>query len=272
MKNIRRLLFVTFLFTPLIVSPLFAAEKDKANTEALAKQLQNPVASLISIPFQNNFDSGLGAGQNGTRYTLRFQPVVPSAINKDWNLITRPILTYISQDKVFGNTSQTGLSDTQLELFLSPSSFKEGELIWGAGAIVLMPTASEAALGTEKWGVGPSACALIQNGHWSYGGLVNQLWSVAGNSARSDISQTYLQPFISHTTSHGSTVTFSSETSYDWVSHQWDVPLIAGASQILPVYGRYVSVGASALYHVESPSTVSKWGARFVITLLLPDR
>lgn len=259
------------LLIVLLAGPLCAAEEE-SNTEQLAKQLQNPVASLISIPFQNNFESGLGAGGSGSRYTLKVQPVVPMALNSDWNLITRPIVPYVNQQNVYGATSQAGLSDTQLEIFITPSQFEQGALMWGAGPDILLPTAGEAALGTEKWGIGPSACCLKQAGPWTTGALFTHLWSVAGNSARSDISLSYLQPFISHANKVGTAFSFSSETSYDWLGRQWTVPLIFGVSQIIPLAGHYFSFGLAGVYHLQSPGNISPWAARFSVTLLLPKK
>jgi hypothetical protein len=272
MKNIFQLAVCTLILLLVLVVPVVAAEGGETKVEHLATQLQNPIASLISIPFQNNWEAGLGTTQSGTRYTLRFQPVVPTVINRDWNMITRPIISYVSQRDVFGGTSQSGLSDTQLEIFFTPNQFQKDALLWGVGPVILIPTASETLLGTEKWGIGPSACALKQGGGWTYGALFTHLWSVAGNADRAAVSLSYLQPFLSRTTKMGTAITFSSETSYDWTSGQLTVPLIAGVGQILPLFGHYFNCSLAGVYHLSSPTNISPWACRFNVTLLLPKK
>jgi len=256
----------------LLTSLVLAETGDESKTQNLAKQLANPVASLISIPFQSNWESGLGAAGNGNRYTLRLQPVIPFSFNADYNLIVRPIFSYISQQDVIGGTGQRGLSDTQLELFWSPKTVGSSRVIWGLGPTFLLPTAAEPALGTGKWGLGPSAVVLKQSGPWTYGALSNHLWAVAGNSDRSNISQTYLQPFISHSNKKGLTFSLSSESSYDWLNSQWTIPAIGTVSQIMPIAGHYVSFGLSGVYNLQSPTNTNKWATRLTITLLLPDK
>ena len=269
MKYSHRLFVIGLLLFAQLVCPLFA--EDTSNPEELAKKLSNPVSNLISIPFQNDFESGLGAGQNGSRYTLKVQPIVPVSFNKDWDLIIRPIVPLINQSNVYGSSAQKGLSDSQLQLFFLPKASVRDDVIWGAGPVFLFPTATEALLGSEKWGIGPNACVVKQTGPWTIGLLANHLWSFAGNSNRSNISMSYLQPFASHSNKHGFTFSFASETSYDWLADRWTIPLVCGISQILPAGGHLISAGASVIYHLQSPSNTSKWSARVSITLLFPQ-
>jgi hypothetical protein len=154
----------------------------------LAKQLANPVASLISLPLQSNFDFGIGPDNDGFRYTLNVQPVIPISLTPEWNLISRTILPIIYQDEIFpGSGDQFGLGDTLQSLFLSPAKPGPGGLIWGVGPVFLLPTGTDELLGGEKWGAGPTAVVLTQLGHWTVGFLGNHVWSFAGDDGRSDV-------------------------------------------------------------------------------------
>src|SRR5688500_5032911 len=153
------------------------------DTEALAKQLANPIASLISVPMQFNYDDGIGPFDDGDRYFINVQPVIPVSISEDWNMISRTIVPIISQHDIFpGAGSQFGLGDTVQSLFFSPKALTASGWTWGAGPVFLIPTATDDLLGAKKWGAGPTAVALKQTATgWTYGALINHIWSIAGD-------------------------------------------------------------------------------------------
>jgi hypothetical protein len=189
-----------------------------ADQEAeLAKELQNPVASLISMPFQSNFDFNMGPNDDGFKYTLNFQPVIPVSLSKDFNLIIRTIVPLISQDDVIPGTSQSGLGDIVQSFFFSPKK-PVGGLILGFGPVLLWPSGTDPFLGSEKWGAGSTGLVLKQTGGWTYGLLFNHIWSYAGEDDRAYVSSTFLQPFISYTTKTKTTFGVNTESTYDWHS------------------------------------------------------
>jgi hypothetical protein len=235
----------------------------------LAKQLQNPVASLISIPFQNNFDFNLGPNGDGFKYTLNFQPVIPVSISQDYNLIIRTILPIISQDDVIPGTSQGGLGDIVQSFFFSPKK-PVGGLILGFGPVFLWPTGTDPFLGSEKWGAGPTGLVLKQAGGWTYGLLFNHLWSYAGDDQRNYVSATFLQPFVSYTTKTKTTFGLNTESSYDWHNRQWTVPINLSISQLIKVGKLPVSLAFGFKYYAEAPTGGPDWGVRFVVTPLFP--
>lgn len=237
----------------------------------LAKQLANPVAALISVPFQLNYDQDIGAADNGERWTLNIQPVVPIEMNQDWNVISRTILPFISQDDILPGKSQSGTGDIVQSLFFSPKAPSEAGWIWGVGPVFLLPTGSDDALTTDKWGVGPTAVALKQENGWTYGALGNHIWSVAGEDNRSDISATFIQPFLSFTTPDAITYTINSESTYDWKNNDWVIPLNVVYSKVTKFGNQLASVGGGLRYWAQGPNGAPEGlGLRVIVTLLFP--
>ena len=192
-----RIIFLCTTALALAVSGVSSADDETD----IAKQLANPVAALISVPLQLNYDSDYGVDDEGSVLRLNVQPVIPFSLNDDWNLISRTILPIVDQNDVpFSGVSEFGLSDTVQSFFFSPKAPTASGWIWGAGPVLLVPTATDDVLGSKKWGIGPTAVALKQQGPWTYGGLANHIESFAGDSDRADISATFLQPFLTYVT------------------------------------------------------------------------
>jgi hypothetical protein len=258
----------------MIAAPTFADNKETSSGKSdddqmgdIAKKLQNPVASLIQVPFQNNFDFGGGPNDEGFQYKLNIQPVIPIKLNDCWNVITRTIVPYIYQEDRIGTGSQSGLGDTTLSLFLSPTN---SGLIWGIGPDFYFPTATKSLLGAEKWGLGPTIVLLRQDSGWTYGILANQIWSYAGHEDRSRISSAFMQPFLSYTTKKHTTFGINTESTYDWVEHQWTVPINAFITQLVKVGKLPVQFQFGGRYYADKPAGGPDWGLRFTVTLVLP--
>lgn len=242
------------------------------DADELAKQLANPVASLISVPLQLNWDDGVGPGDDGSKTYLNAQPVIPISIGEDWNLVLRTILPIVYQDDIFpGAGSQSGVGDVLQSFFFSPKAPTSSGWIWGVGPVLYLPTASDDLLGADKWGTGPTAVALKQTeAGWTYGALANHVWSFAGDDNRADISSTFLQPFLSKGLGQGRTLSVNLESTYDWKAEQWTVPINLSYSKVAKIGSQLVSYAGGVRYYAQAPDSGAEWGLRFVLTLLYP--
>lgn len=259
MKNAIRLISMVLLVLTLVIpaQPTWSGESPdyKQGSDAdLAQDLSNPLADLMTIPIQMNVDRGIGPEDDGWKLQTNIQPVVPFGLGEDWNLISRTILPVIYQEDIFpGAGSEFGLGDTNLSLFLSPKNPTSRGLTWGFGPILLLPTATDEQLGSEKWSAGPTAVALVTPGAWTLGTLANHTWSFAGDSDRQDVSNTFIQPFAAYTWPSAWTVSFQTETSYNWETEKWSVPVNAALSKLVKWGKIPVSLQAGVGYWLESP-------------------
>jgi hypothetical protein len=247
-----------------------AAQAAPPSAADLARQLSNPVASLVSVPFQFNWDQPVGPGDE-TRFVLNVQPVIPLSLNDDWNLILRWIMPYIGQPPLFeGGVPTQGMGDIGASMFFSPA--KPGRFIWGAGPVFLLPTNASPVLGTSKWCVGPSFVILKQSGQWTFGMLANHIWSFAGNDVsggveRGQINASFLQPFASYTTKNSVTMGVSVEASGNWRLYnqgpggsleqvdgtQWTVPIMFTASKLTRFGPFPMSIGGGVGWFATAP-------------------
>lgn len=242
----------------------------EAQTEALAKAAQNPVANLISFPFQNNFNFGVGP-EDVTQYVLNVQPVIPISLNEDWNLITRTIVPIINQPSPApGIPPASGLGDINPTVFLSPA--KSGPVIWGLGPTMTLPTATDSLLGNGLWMAGPAAVALTVQGPWVVGALVNQQWSFAG-WGEGEVSAMLIQPFINYNLPGGWYLTSSPILTANWresAREAWVIPAGGGLGKILHLGKLPLNCQLSAYYNVRTPTHGPDWQLRAQIQFLFP--
>ncbi len=262
MKKVLLLFFISFL---IFQNPAFT----QSEAEELAKKLANPIASLISVPLQNNTDYGIGEFR-GSRNTMNIQPVVPIGINENWNLIGRVILPVITQNNITGEgEKQSGIGDAVVSAFFSPTNSEK--LIWGAGPAFVLPTGSNNFLTADQFGLGPTAVALKQINGFTVGGLINQIWGVSGNTEKPDLNQMFFQPFLVYNWKSGAGVGGNMEWVQNWTSSAatiWINPTISGVTSL----GKQkVQLVLGPRFNVASPEGAkADIGWRAVFVFLFP--
>lgn len=266
MKNLN-LVFILFLLSSGFE---ISQEKEQAPTSDLESKIQNPIANLISLPFQNNTDFGIGP-DNRTRNTLNIQPVIPLNLNENLNLITRTILPIISQP-VGSNDSEFGLGDVSLSLFLTPA--KPGKLIYGGGVALGFPTATDSYLGSGKWAAGPSVVLLVQPKGWTIGTIIQNTWSFAGADDRGDVNFFYSQIFAVKNLEKGWYVNSAPIITANWEAEsgeQWTVPLGAGFGKLFRLGKLPINAQAGYYVNIEKPQYGPDSQLRAQVTLLFPQ-
>jgi hypothetical protein len=247
-----------------------AAGGGAEDQEALAKAAQNPIAAMISVPFQNNFNFGIGPNKV-TQWDLNVQPVIPISLSEDWNLITRTVIPIINQPSAApGVPSAFGLGDINPQFYFSPA--KPGGLIWGIGPTFTFPTATDPMLGAGKWSAGPAVVALTIQGHWVVGAVANQQWWFAG-WGDNDVSAFLVQPFVNYNLPHGWYLTSSPIMTANWKANsgdQWTVPLGGGVGKIFKIGKQPIDAQLAAYDNVVTPDNGPKWQLRFQIQFLFP--
>jgi len=263
-KKIFLAFFIILAFT---VVPCCGQETDEAE---LAKAAHNPVASMISLPFQNNTNFGFGP-EDGTQNLLNIQPVWPISISENWNLVTRTIVPVLSQPEMMPGGDRTfGLGDISFTAFFSPA--KPGKVIWGAGPVFLLPTATDDVLGSDKWGMGPSVVILTMPGHWVVGSLFSNVWSFAG-SGDHDINIFTWQYFINYNLPKGWYLCSAPIITANWKAdsgNKWIVPFGGGFGRIFRIGKQPLNAAAQAFYNVKKPDFGPDWTLRLQLQFLFP--
>jgi len=241
----------------------------------LAKQSLNPVAALYSVPIQYNWNQKLGPSGEGYQSVTNIQPVLPFTLNDEWNLISRTILPVIDQHGLVpgGQADKSGVGDVTQSFFFSPKHPTASGWIWGAGPVILVPAGSDELLSGEQWGAGPTVVALKQSNGWTRGILANHIWSLDHSPPddKDKINQTFLQPFFSYTTPTYTTFGINTESTYDWQTREWSVPINLFVTQLFKVGHQPMSLQVGPRYWAESPKDGAQgWGFRVAYTLLFP--
>lgn len=235
--------------------------------EELARAAQNPVASLISLPFQNNTNFEFGPEEK-TQNVLNVQPVIPFEVSENWNLITRTIVPIVSQPGLEpGQDRENGLGNVLFTSFLSPKH--SGDWIWGVGPAVQLPTSSDDQIAADEWAAGPSFVLLTMPGRWVVGALASNIWDISGDD---DIDFFTLQPFLNYNFEGGWYATSSPVITANWeADDEWTVPLGGGFGRIFRIGEQPTNAQFQAFYNVEKPDDIGPdWSIRMQLQFLFP--
>ncbi len=245
-----------------------------ADDTALAKASQNPVASLISLPFENNFNGEWGPN-NSNQNVLNVKPVIPVQIGDKVNLINRAIVPFVSQPGVPGGPNRkAGLGDTTYQAFFS--SQNPGKWILGAGPQIQIPTHTSEELGNENWGAGPAFVALTMPGRWVIGALVAHMWDIAASSndgSEADISNTVIQPFVNYNFPEGWYLTTTPVITANWEADnndKWTIPLGGGVGRVFRIGTQPLNMRMAYYYNAAKPRFGAQWDLQLTLTLLFP--
>jgi len=266
MRNTTLLAAATLLGSAFLAQPVCAQEP---SADELAKAAQNPLASLVTLPLQANFNNNVGPFERRF-FNLNVQPVVPVKFD-DWNLIVRTILP-INSAPQGASDSTFGLGDTTLQLLMSPAS--TGKLTWGAGPVILLPTASDPQnLGSEKWGLGGAGIIFYSTGKWTMGGLISNVWSVAGESDRADINSFSLQYFLNYNMGNGWAVGTAPTITANWEAdsdNTWTIPWGLQISKVTKIAKQPVNLLLGYYANSEEPTGASDEQVRVQINFMFP--
>jgi hypothetical protein len=242
----------------------WAADDDTAE---LARAVQNPIANLISVPFQNNTSFDFGPEEK-TKNVLNIQPVVPFALGENWNLITRTIVPIVSEPPLAPDQDrENGMGNTLFTGFFSPKD--AGKWIWGVGPAIQLPTSSDDQIGRDEWAAGPSAVILTMTGNWVVGSLFSNIWELSGSE---DINFFTWQYFINYNFSDGWYLTTSPIITANWeADDEWTVPVGGGFGRVFRIGKQPVNMQFQAFYNVEKPDDLGpEWSTRIQFQLMFP--
>ena len=278
-----RSIIFAILAISLIWSPPLAAQETKPEGGGdLLSKVQNPVSSMYSLPLKFSADFG---ADDGSAYIMNINPVIPVTVG-DWNFINRALIPALASVDGFieglpsipegerdSSGRTTGIGDINYSLFISPADAQG--VIWGVGPSIMFPTASDDQLGSGKWSAGPTGVLLFQPKWGTYGGLVRQLWSFAGDDDRSHVNQFLIEPFVNYNLPGGWYLITDPIITANWnadSSDRWTIPLGGGVGKLFKIGEQPINSRLEAYYNVEKPDGAPDWQMVFTWQFLFPKK
>ena len=251
----------------LVLGPVYAADNESASID-IAREDQNPITRFYTVRFEDNAQFGFGPDDEVLNF-FRIQPLVPVKLSEDWHLVTRAIIPIVHQP---WPESTDGLSDIGLNFFLTPG--RAGKFIWGVGPALILPTATDDKIGTEKWSAGPAVAAVYYTGPWVIGAVAQNVWSFAGEDERNDVNLMTVRPLINYNLPNGWYLSSSPSIAANWEAKEddrWLVPVGGGVGKIFTIGNQRMSALLESYYHIKSPDIGPDWQLRFQLSFLFPE-
>jgi hypothetical protein len=276
-EKMKTLRFTTLLLAMLVVlgiavctSDAWEEDRGADETRELAKASQNPVAKLISVPFENNSTFNNGP-EDAYVNILNVKPVVPMSFGENWNLINRAIIPVIYQNERFPNEGDVfGLGDITYQGFFSPA--RPGKFVWGVGPQLGIPTGMDR-LTSDRWSFGPAAVGLVMPGQWVTGLLVSNVWDIGGYEDATHVNAFSAQYFINYNMKGGWYLTSSPIITANWKAdsdNTWSVPFGGGFGRVFKIGKQPVNMKLAGYYSVEKPRDTSDWNLQATVIFLFP--
>lgn len=257
-----------FFLIAFLVPTFTLISRAQESVEDLSTAAANPLADLMSFPFQNNLNMNYGPYDRNLN-VLNIQPVIPFA---DGQLITRTIMPIVS---IPDFTQSSGMESSRLGdiVFTAFYAPKSESLTWGIGPVLEFPTGGEIR-GSEKWSAGPSFVLLAQPGDWTYGLLINNAFSFAGNAERENVNHMLLNLFVVYQLGNGWYANSAPIITADWIADsddRWVVPIGAGGGKLIMLGGKLpLNLQTQLYYNVVRPDFGPEWQWRLQAQVLLP--
>jgi len=270
-----------FLFVAFLVSGVSLALAD----QHLAKQSQNPIGNMISLPMQNNTYFDVGPSDEWAN-SFQLQPVYPVNFGTV-NLINRMIIPFNhvegqqttvsvsgqleTEHVTYETDDATGLGNITYQGFISPA--EPGKLIWGVGPVLQIPTNTNDQLGTDKWSAGPGAVALAMPGKWVLGFLGYNIWDFAGDSDEKSVNTMVFQYFVNYNIKNGWYLTSTPVITANWKENsdeRWTVPFGLGIGRLIKIGKQPIDFKLQTFWYAEKPANGPDWALQFQVKLLFP--
>jgi len=268
LRDTRNLLVVNAILVLLIVQVQTAAGQESA-----VKQLSQ-ARGFFALPLELDFDSGAA---NGNANILRIMPLYTFPMTENWKLVNLSIITMADApggipafpgDSSFGQ--KAGISDLLHASFVTPTH--SGNLIWGLGAILAFPTATDDSLGSGKWAAGPAFRVTYSKGPWNLGFVAGQRWSFAGSDNRADVNQLLVRGAVRRQLPNHWFFVYAPLITANWDSpgEKWLVPVGGGIGKTFKVREHPWAWSVQGYYNAIKPDPAPDWVVRFSIVAAIP--